>query len=298
MTLDTTTTKNKMQSLPSLAVRIEHHRDAFGIGTDHLRLSWIVEAGGQGWRQAAYEIESYDARGMLRGLTGRIESDQSVLVDWPFKPLSSRERISVRVRAWSVDGQISAWSESVTIELGLLHKSDWAARFVAPDWEEDRSQAQPAPLLRREFDVHGDVLQARLYTTALGVYEAQLNGNVVGDHVMSPGWTSYKHRLRYQTFDVMGLLYQGRNALGVMLGDGWFRGRLSFGGGRRNLYGDQLALLAQLEITYMDGTVQKVITDESWRATTGPILLSDIYDGETYDARLERRGWSEPNYDD
>jgi alpha-L-rhamnosidase len=141
---------------------------------------------------------------------------------------------------------------------------------------------------------------ARLYITALGVYEAQLNGMLVGDHVMAPGWTSYRHRLRYQTFDVTDLLREGRNALGAMLGDGWFRGRLSFGGGHRNIYGDRLALLAQLEITYADGAVERVITDDAqaWRASTGPILATDIYDGETYDARLERSGWSEANYDD
>lgn len=96
----------------------------------------------------------------------------------------------------------------------------------------------------------------------------------------------------------MNRLHEGRNALGVMLGDGWFRGRLSFGGGRRNIYGDRLALLGQLEITYTDGTTERIITDETWRVATGPILASDIYDGETYDARLERPGWSKAGYPD
>ena len=109
---------------------------------------------------------------------------------------------------------------------------------------------------------------------------------------MAPGWTSYDYRLRYQTFDVTELLAEGRNALGAILGDGWYRGRLGYHGGRRNIYGDRLALLAQLELDYADGTRERVVTDESWRASTGPILASDIYDGETYDARLEQRGWS------
>ena len=120
----------------------------------------------------------------------------------------------------------------------------------------------------------------------------------VGDHVMAPGWTSYDHRLRYQTFDVTELLVEGPNALGAILADGWHRGRLGYHGGRRNIYGDRLALLAQLEIEYADGTSERIITDESWRAATGPIVASDIYDGETYDARLERIGWSAPGYDD
>src|SRR6185295_17607431 len=118
------------------------------------------------------------------------------------------------------------------------------------------------------------------------VYEAQLNGTTIGDHVLAPGWTSYSHRLRYQTFDVTEMLREGANTLGAMLGDGWYRGRLSFGGGRRNIYGDRLALLAQLEITYVDGATETIITDETWRAASGPLLASDIYDGEIYDARL------------
>ncbi len=287
-----------MTSTNRLHVRVEHYRDTFGIGADRPRLSWIVETEAQGWHQAAYEIELYDADGNLRGQTGRVESDQSVLVDWPFEPLTSREQVTLRARVWSTEGHESGWGESVLIEVGLLYPDDWTARFVGPDWEEDLSQPQPAPLLRHEFDVRAGVQSARLYITSLGVYEAQLNGNVVGDHVMAPGWTSYRHRLRYQTFDVTDLLQEGRNALGAMLGDGWFRGRLSFGGGRRNIYGDRLALLAQLEITYTDGSVERVVTDDTWRAAKGPILATDIYDGETYDARLEQDGWSEPDFDD
>jgi alpha-L-rhamnosidase len=141
-------------------------------------------------------------------------------------------------------------------------------------------------------------MRARLYMTALGVYEMQLNGVTVGDHVLDPGWTSYHHRLRYQTFDVTSLLHEGRNAIGAILGDGWYRGRFGFDGGRRNIYGDRLALLAQLEITYANGTMEQIVTDETWRAARGPILASDIYDGETYDARRELPGWLSAGYDD
>jgi alpha-L-rhamnosidase len=221
-----------------------------------------------------------------------------VLVPWPFAPLVSRECLHLRVRVWGTDGSLSAWSDRVPVEAGLLHADDWTAHFVAPDWHEDRSQPGPAPLLRREFIVRRDMTRARLYMTALGVYEPYLNGHVVGDHVLAPGWTSYRHRLRYQTFDVTSLLCKGRNVIGAMLGDGWYRGRLGFGGGRRNIYGEQLAVLAQLEIEYGDGTVERVISDETWRAMRSPILASDLYDGESYDARLELPGWSESEFDD
>jgi alpha-L-rhamnosidase len=289
-----------MTSTTTLKVRVEHLRDAFGIGTNRPRLSWIVETTQESWYQAGYEIEYYDAEGKLQNQTGRIESDQSVLVDWPFAPLSSRERVSVHVRVWDKDDQLSGWSELVPIEVGLLHAEDWAARFISPDWEEDISQPQPAPLLRREFELRAGIQSARLYITALGLYEAEINGQVVGDHVFSPGWTVYDQHLRYQTFDVTGLLHEGLNAIGAILGDGWFRGRIGFGGGRRNIYGSHLALLTQLEVQYDDGSIECIVTDDiqAWRAATGPILMNSVYDGETYDARLERSGWSSPGFDD
>jgi alpha-L-rhamnosidase len=293
-----TSSGNSTSSLTISTIHFEHYGEALGIGTDRPRLSWIVETGSSGWCQAGYEIECFDADGKPRGHTGRVESDQSVLVDWPFAPLESRERANVRVRAWGTDGSTSEWSEPACVEAGLLQAQDWTASFVTPVWDEDTGRPQRAPMLRREYSVRAGLAKARLYITALGVYEARINGLPVGDHVLEPGWTSYNHRLQYQTFDVTPLLREGRNAIGAMLGDGWYRGRLGYGGGRGNIYGNRLALLAQLELTYADGTNERIVTDETWRAETGPILSSDIYDGETYDARLERPGWSTPGYND
>jgi len=280
------------------SVRFEHLRETLGVGTARPRLSWILATSAEGWRQAAYEIEAEGEDGGERGRTGKAASHESVLVPWPFEPLASRERVAVKVRVWGADGSSSEWSAPHRVEAGLLNMADWTARFVTPDWDEDMTRPQPSPLLRRQFDVRARVKKARLYATALGLYEAQINGVIVGDRVFAPGWTSYSHRLRYQTFDVTGLLREGLNAIGAILGDGWYRGRLGYNGGRRNIFGDRLALLAQIEIEYEDGTSQFVSTDSSWRAERGPVLMSDIYDGETYDARLERLGWSEPGYDD
>jgi alpha-L-rhamnosidase len=142
------------------------------------------------------------------------------------------------------------------------------------------------------------VKSARLYITALGVYEAQLNGEVIGDQIFAPGWTVYDKHVRFQTFDVTTMLKPGRNTIGAILGDGWFRGRIGFGGGQRNSYGEKLALLAQLEIQYVDGAVETIITDENWLASIGAILSSGIYEGETCDARLEHSGWTIPGFDD
>lgn len=279
-------------------VRCEYLRETLGIGLARPRLSWVVETVPKGWHQSGYEMEAYGPEGQLYGQTGRIVSEQSVLIPWPFAPLASRTRLWLRVRIWGTDELPSAWSQLYPIEAGLLSVSDWTACFVTPDWDEDTTQPQPAPLLRREFAVRPGFTHARLYITAQGVYEAQLNGNTIGDHILAPGWTSYHHRLCYQTFDVAELLREGRNAFGAILGDGWYRGRLGFNGGRRNIYGDRLALLAQLEVHYADGTIERIVTDDTWHTAQGPMRASDLYDGETYDARLERPGWSVPDYDE
>jgi alpha-L-rhamnosidase len=279
-------------------LRFEHLEEALGMGTPQPRVSWLVETSQAGWSQSGYALEAQTSSGELFGETGRVASSESVLIAWPFAPLASRQRVLVRVRVWDGDGQASPWSELFPVEAGLLEPGDWVGQFIRPDWEEDPATFQPGPLLRTEFTLRTAVRQARLYITALGVYEASLNGITVGDQVMAPGWTSYHHRLIYQTFDVTGLLHEGPNALGAMLGDGWFRGRLGFGGGRPAIYGDRIALLAQLEVEYVDGSTERMTTDESWRARQGPILMNDIYDGEEYDARLEAPGWTEAAYDD
>ncbi|WP_327010277.1 glycoside hydrolase family 78 protein [Dactylosporangium sp. NBC_01737] len=156
----------------------------------------------------------------------------------------------------------------------------------------------PAVHLRREFELPAAPVSARLYASAHGVYELELNGRRVGDDVLAPGWTSYHHRLRYQTFDVTGHLTAGRNAVGAWLADGWFRGRLGFRGGRRAVYGEHTGLLAQLEIRCADGSTHVIAGDGTWRGAPGPIHTTGLYDGEHHDARREHDGWSSPGFDD
>ena len=181
--------------------------------------------------------------------------------------------------------------------MGLLKPGDWTARWIQAAGDEPAKASQPAPMLRGTFAAKGAVRSARAYVTSLGLYELEINGKRVGDQLFTPGWTSYHHRLQYQTYDVTGLLRPGENAIGATLGDGWYRGFLAWKD-RRNVYGDRLALLCQLRIEYADGRVETVGTDGTWKSTTGPIRSSDIYNGETYDARLERPGWSAPGYAD
>jgi alpha-L-rhamnosidase len=168
----------------------------------------------------------------------------------------------------------------------------WSALPISPNEDFDG-----APLLRTEFvleEGHGSVARATLHATAHGIFEAYLNGQPVSDDVLSPGWSSYEWRLRYRSYDVTSLV-EPRSVLGVALGNGWFRGRLGWGGGRAH-YGEELAALAQLEIEFADGHRQMIITDESWMAGPSAVVSNDLYDGETIDARRNSEAWLQPGF--
>ncbi|MFF3659434.1 family 78 glycoside hydrolase catalytic domain [Streptomyces olivochromogenes] len=283
------------KSIPTVATpTAEHHREPFGIGEPAPRISWKTTAPAD-WTQQAYQIEVTRADGTHR--TDWVASEESVLVDWPHRPLAAREGAEVRVRVRGSDGAASAWSTPLRLEIGLLDPADWTALAISPQWPERADERRP-PLLRKGFEIAGGVERARLYVTAHGLYEIEINGRRVGDHALAPGWTSYDHRLRYQTHDITDHLRDGVNAVGAWLADGWYRGRLGFHGGHSNLYGDRLALIAQLEIVHRDGTLTTIGTDTSWRAAHGPIVSCGLLDGETYDARDEQPGWSDPGFDD
>ncbi|WP_335991211.1 family 78 glycoside hydrolase catalytic domain [Glycomyces sp. MUSA5-2] len=275
-------------------VRFEHHRDALGIGEPAPRLSWITADAPAGWRQARYQVESRSAGAAE---TATVDSADSVLVAWPFAPLASRERRDVRVRVVGEDGTASDWSEWAGVETGPLAPSDWSALMVGPD-PEGVLGAERSPLVRGEFDVEDTpIARARLYGTAHGLAEFELNGERVGDHELAPGWTAYETRLHYATFDVTEALRPGRNALGAWLGDGWWRGRLGWEH-KSEIYGAYLAVMVQLEIEYADGCRQTVASGTDWKAGRGPIRAAGIYDGEEYDARLHDPAWSTAAFGD
>ncbi len=273
-----------MADIRASPVRFEHHRAALGIGEPVPRLSWRTGSVPGGWRQVAYEIE-------VDAACHRVESPESVLVPWPAAPLQSRDRRTVRVRVSGADGGTSPWSTPAAVEAGLLRPADWTARMITP-------AADPAPLVRKQFRLDGAVASARLYMTAHGLGRASINGQPVSDDAFAPGWTSYHHRLRYQTYDVTRLVRDGANVIGTQLADGWFRGRLTFAKSKRDVYGDKLGLLAQLIVVLADGRTVVIGTDGSWRSSTGPVISADLYEGEHYDARREQPGWSAPGFDD
>ncbi len=283
-----------MATVPA-APAVEHHREPLGIGERRPRLSWKVDAE-PGWSQSRYELEF--TRGDALPTRNAVVSPDSVLVPWPLDDLRSREQVRVRVRVRGADGVPSSWSPSVLIEAGLLEPRDWRCVPVGPSWPEDpESDDRRPPLVRREFDVPGPVARARLYVTAHGLYEVEINGSRVGREAMAPGWTVYGERLEYQTYDVTAAVREGANAIGAWLGDGWYRGRLGWNGGFRNLYGADVGLVAQLEVDTGAGERLLVATDGRWRASPGPIVSAGNYDGEVYDAREEQTGWSSPGFD-
>ncbi len=243
-----------------------------------------------GYEQTAYEVEV--TRGGDVGVF-RVESSEQVLVAWPAAPLASRESASVRVRVAQGE-EWSPWGASASLEAGLLEAGDWSARFVSP--VSLGGLQTPAPVLSRVIEVPADVVRARLYATAHGTYVATVNGQRVGDEVLAPGWTSYHHRLRYQTYDVTDQVRRGQNVLEVLLGNGWYRGRLGFQG-KRALYGNRLALLAQLEVTTADGAVHVLDTDDSWTAAPSEIVTDDLYDGQTTDLRRRAQLGAEREWD-
>ncbi|MGP6176208.1 family 78 glycoside hydrolase catalytic domain [Microbacterium sp. A196] len=270
------------------APRFEHLNDALGLGTPMPRVSWKTSAE-SGWTQHGWQISCERADGIV---VASGSGAGQVLVAWPFEPLTSRERVEIRVRVRGADAVWSEWSEPASAEAGLLLATDWAAEPVGGGWEQPADTERRPALVRRGFTVESPVARARLYVTAHGLYEAEINGRRISDHELSPGWTKYDERLVYWTFDVTDDIRVGENVIGAWLGDGWYRGRLGFNGGYRDLYGVDQALIAQLELLHEDGTRTTVATDSTWQATRSPIQLSGLYDGEKHDARAEQAGWS------
>ncbi len=284
-------------------LRVEYLTNPIGIDVVQPRLSWRIASTRRNTMQAAYQLQVGTSEASLtRGAnllwdSGKKVSDASVFVDYGGPQTVSRTRYYWRVRVWDSSGRTSPWSAIALWETGLLQPTDWTAQWIGPPSAPSDSLPSPSPLLRRAFRVDDRVRSARLYVTSLGLYEAYLNGQRIGDQLFTPGWTSYRRRLQYQTYDVTSLVRPGANVIGAMLGDGWYRGHLGFFG-QRNLYGRRLAVRAQLEIQYQSGRTERVVSDGDWKASAGPLLSSDIYAGETYDARRELSGWASAPYDD
>ncbi|HEY9044714.1 MAG TPA: glycoside hydrolase family 78 protein [Ohtaekwangia sp.] len=293
-----TLTVSYAQKLQLTELTTEYQRNPIGIDITTPRFSWKLSSPARDVMQTAYEVRvsNDDKSKSVVWQSGRVTSDQSVFIAYSGAPLKATQRYRWQARAWDNKGNAAPWSEVQFFEMGLLKPTDWTANWIEPAIPGD-SVNSPSPMLRRTFDIKKSIASARLYITAHGLYESFINGKRVGNQYLTPGWTSYNKRLQYQTYDVTTLLRNGSNATGVLLGDGWYRGNLAWGG-LKNIYGKTLGILYQLEITYTDGSKEVIASDDKWKASTGAIRRAGIYYGEAYDARLEKKGWAETGYSD
>ncbi|KZM48480.1 alpha-L-rhamnosidase [Labrenzia sp. OB1] len=307
-----------MSDLVPFDLRCELLAAPVGLNTETPRFGWALESGRNEDRQTAYEIcVGDDADAVAQGCgnfwsSGKVASDAQLHIPYDGRPLTSDLTLHWSVRVWNRDDQPSAWAGPASLMTGLMQRGDWDAQwiaryFVLPAGREIPAdtlydnpwQARPADYLRREFSLRGPLIRATVYVTALGLYELYLNGKRVGDEVMAPGWTDYHQRVLYQSHDVTNLVRTGENAIGAILGEGWYSGRVGHNQRRAgNHYGGRPALFCQLHLTYRDGSVERILSDAAWRTSQGPVCYSDFLMGEHYDARLELDGWAEAGFDD
>ncbi|MCA9265880.1 MAG: family 78 glycoside hydrolase catalytic domain, partial [Planctomycetales bacterium] len=300
-------------------LRCEYLKDPLGLDEIHPRLSWQLHSEERGIRQTAYQIQvASSPEALANGRadlwdSGKVSSDNTLFIPYAGKALVSRQPCHWHVLVWGETGSEPVRSAASTWTMGLLSDDDWSAQYIsyrdtAPIHKDTAELYLPAARqYRKEFSANKIITRATIYATALGIYELHLNGQRVGDAYFAPGWTDYRQRAYYNTYDVTQQVRSGANALGAWVADGWYSGYVGFGlltgmgteKTGRAVYGKTPAVLVQLEIEYSDGTRQVVGTDSSWKVTgEGPIQAADLLMGEEYDARREQNGWTQTGFDD
>ena len=278
-------------------ITIENRERPLDIDVLAPRISWVNESDARGARQEGYRIvvAKDEALSDVVWDTGAVASPESVQIPYAGAALETRSSYWVQLEVWMNDGE-SARARS-SFETAFMDWQDWRADWITPEYDFQASKTA-CPILRKEFKLPDKpVKRARIYATAKGIYELQLNGRRVGDACLTPGWTSYNRRTLYQTYDVTEQVTGGANAIGAQIGSGWYKGELGWRG-RRNLYGGREALILELHVEYADGETVAILSDGSWKSSyRGPIQYAEIYHGETYDARLETP-WNLPGFDD
>ena len=281
-------------------LKCEFQENPLGIDRPHPLLQWKLQDERRGARQVAYQILVF---GSLENAeqedgdvwdTGQVDSDQSVHVRYEGPDLEPTQKYYWRVRIWDQNGEVTDWSEPASWETGLMDENNWQAQWIA------RAADNPgrSAYMRNDFELpEKNIEKARVYATGLGNYVFFLNGERVGEDLLTPGWTHYPERLEYQVYDVKDLLENGQNAAGATLGNMWWSGGLGWGNGQKYSEGP-LKFLMQLHVDFEDGTSQTIVTDDTWKWSDSPIWDDHIYDGEKYDANLDQPGWNTPGFDD
>jgi len=288
--------------LSATGLRCEYAENPLGVDVPTPRLFWKLQSQTRGQLQSAWQILAASSADLLghdkANLwdSGKVRSGETIHIPYAGKPLASSQQVFWKVRAWDKDSKVSAWSPTASWTMGLLKESDWQADWVGA--AETNAPARPQTvLLRREFTVKPKLRRALLHVCGLGCYEVSLNGRKAGNALFPPGWTKYDKTCLYDAYDVTELLRPGRNAAGLLLGNGMY----NVVGGRYTKFTGSfgpLKAIAQLRLEYADGSTELIGSDANWRLAPGPITFSCVYGGEDYDARLEPAGWNQPNFDD
>ena len=264
--------------MKAVRLRTEYLENPIGIDIKNPRLTWICE---NGIKQTAYRVVATSGNETVWD-SGKVDTER-MYAEYGEKACS-RQRIEWRVSLWDENGKEGELSDKAFFEFGLLEKSDWKAKWISGDYKPNKKTRYPVDCFKKEFKAE-DVVKARLYVTACGLYEVRVNGTKAGNFCLAPGYTDYNKRIQYQTYDVTGLIKEGNNILTAELADGWYRGSCG-AWGLRNQYGKQTKLLVQLETESKTGDKEIIFSDGSWGwSNDGPIMFADNKDGEISDAR-------------
>lgn len=300
-------------AIEPINTKVNNQLNPLGIDIPIPEFSWTLTSSERGSSQSAWEIVVSDNENTLNSgkkLTwesGKVTGSQFFGVVYKGQPLKPFTRYFWKVRVWDQNGKESKWSNVSWFETSMLSTSDWKAQWISdtkplPAKDEDFYKPSPNPLLRKEFNLKKEIQSARLYITGLGYYTAGINGERVGDHMLDVPLTQYSKQVMYSTYDVTALFHKGTNAIGVSLGNGWYNPmpiRLFRSTNLREaMTVGKPCLKAQIRVTYTDGSIETIVSDQSWKAGEGPVLMNSVYLGETYDARLEQKGWDRPGFND
>ena len=298
--------------LQPASLKCENMENPLGIDNPHPKFSWILTSTGQNKFQSAYEIiVGTDESSIKKHIgnvwsPGKIFSAQQNNISYGGDALRPSTKYYWSVRVYDEQGKSWEWSKASWFETAMLDPSQWNAKWIGdvsaePTRDEDYYKDDPMPLLRKEFHVDEKIISARLYISGLGYYEAYINGTRVGDRELDPGFTTYGKEVLYSVYDITSFLNKGANAIGVMLGNGWYNplpmrlfGRIDL---RKYQQTGRPCLKAEIRIQTSHGSIEKIITDESWRVAPGPIYRNNVYLGESYDARNELPHWNETIFD-
>lgn len=320
LTIVLMTVLSSAQSLQVGYLRCEARENPLGVVAKQPMLSWELYSAQQSVIQTAFQIVVADDSLLLKRNVGNVWDSKkqlsatSIQVPYNGKPLQSAKKYYWKIRAWDNKGNESAWSAIALWQMGLMEPKDWAgAKWIAYDNLPDSLRIVPAahgngdkawgkranvlPLLRTQFAASKKVKQATAFICGLGQFELYINGQKTGDHFLDPAWTKYNKQAQYVTFDVTKQLHAGNNAIGVMLGNGFYyipgeRYRKMTGA-----YGYPKMIL-RLLIEYTDGSLQQVVSNEQWKTAPSPITYSSLYGGENYDARLIQKDWHTAAFND